>query len=122
MNVLNSIYIKTRAPPSESWLTASVGYLSIISNTKYLPTPNHPEKMERAELSIQGMTCTACSSAVEGLFRDEAGVLSVSVNLLMGRGSIVFDPAQKTADDLVEDIEDIGFEASLLFEMGHQMI
>lgn len=43
------------------------------------------------EVRVTGMTCSACSSAVEGAVGFVDGVESVSVSLLQNRARVVFD-------------------------------
>lgn len=43
------------------------------------------------EVRVTGMTCSACSSAVEGAVGFVDGVQSVSVSLLQNRARVVFD-------------------------------
>jgi Cu+-exporting ATPase len=65
-------------------------------------------------LAIEGMTCGACTSAVEGGLRDVAGVKSVSVSLLSERAVVEHDASTITPDQLAEIIEDRGFGAKVL--------
>ena len=65
-------------------------------------------------LSVRGMTCGACTSAVEGGFKDVPGVESIDVSLLAERATVHHDPAVLSQDAIVEIIEDRGFEASVL--------
>lgn len=65
-------------------------------------------------LSVGGMTCGACTSAVEGAFKDVAGIKSFSISLLSERAVIEHDTTIITADQLAETIEDVGFDAGVL--------
>jgi Cu+-exporting ATPase len=65
-------------------------------------------------LSVGGMTCGACTSAVEGAFKDVAGLKSFSISLLSERAVIEHDPTIISADKLAETIEDVGFDAQVL--------
>lgn len=65
-------------------------------------------------LSVGGMTCGACTSAVEGAFKDVAGIKSFSISLLSERAVIEHDPELVSADKLAETIEDTGFDASVI--------
>ncbi|KAF7588133.1 hypothetical protein BBP40_006133 [Aspergillus hancockii] len=65
-------------------------------------------------LAIEGMTCGACTSAVEGGLKDVAGVKSVSVSLLSERAVVEHDISAITPDQLAEIIEDRGFGAKVL--------
>ncbi|KAK4147846.1 E1-E2 ATPase-domain-containing protein [Dichotomopilus funicola] len=65
-------------------------------------------------VGIQGMTCGACTSAVEGGFKEVSGVQSFSISLLSERAVIEHDPALLTAEAIREIIEDRGFDAEVI--------
>ncbi|KAJ9625660.1 Cu(2+)-transporting P-type ATPase [Taxawa tesnikishii (nom. ined.)] len=65
-------------------------------------------------VSIGGMTCGACTSAVEGAFKDVPGIKSFSISLLAERAVIEHDPTLISAEKIAETIEDTGFDASVL--------
>ncbi|KAG6909357.1 hypothetical protein DXG01_000957 [Tephrocybe rancida] len=69
---------------------------------------------EKCELRIEGMTCGSCVEAIEGMLRDQKGIHSVKVALLAERGLIEYDPAHWTVDKLVNEISDIGFDATFI--------
>lgn len=59
-------------------------------------------------LSVEGMTCGACTSAVEGGFKDVPGVSKFSVSLLSERAVVEHDPATISPEKIAEIIEDRG--------------
>ena len=65
-------------------------------------------------VAIEGMTCGACTSAVEEGFRNASGVLRFNISLLAERAVITHDPAKLSADKIAEIIEDRGFDAKVL--------
>ena len=65
-------------------------------------------------VSIEGMTCGACTSAVDGGFRNIDGVLQFNVSLLAERAVVVHDATKLSTDRIVEIIEDRGFDAKIL--------
>ena len=65
-------------------------------------------------IAVEGMTCGACTSAVEGGFKDVAGVQSMSVSLLSERAVIEHDPSVITPEAIIEIIEDRGFGATVI--------
>ncbi|KAJ3413012.1 hypothetical protein HDV05_008603 [Chytridiales sp. JEL 0842] len=69
------------------------------------------------DLSIFGMTCASCSGTIEREVGKMPGMRSVSINLLGEQGHFVFDKTQVGIRDIVEKIEDLGFDA-LLIESG----
>ncbi|TPX17217.1 uncharacterized protein E0L32_003335 [Thyridium curvatum] len=65
-------------------------------------------------VAIEGMTCGACTSAVEGAFKGVAGVKHFSISLLSERAVIEHDPALLSAERITEEIEDRGFGATIV--------
>ncbi|KAK4153277.1 E1-E2 ATPase-domain-containing protein [Chaetomidium leptoderma] len=65
-------------------------------------------------VAIEGMTCGACTSAVEEGFKNVSGVLRFNISLLAERAVITHDPAKLPADKIAEIIEDRGFDAKIL--------
>jgi len=67
-------------------------------------------------LSIEGMTCSACTSAVEHALNDTPGILSTSVALLpRGSAKVSFDSSATGPRTIISAVEDCGFECNLLF-------
>ena len=67
-------------------------------------------------LSIEGMTCSACTSAVEHALNDTPGVLSASVALLpQGSAKVSFDSNATGPRTIISAVEDCGFGCSLLY-------
>ena len=65
-------------------------------------------------LAVEGMTCGACTSAVEGGFKDVHGVKSMSVSLLSERAVVEHDPSFLSPEAIAQIIEDRGFGATIL--------
>ncbi|KAI1059020.1 hypothetical protein LB507_003569 [Fusarium sp. FIESC RH6] len=65
-------------------------------------------------VAIEGMTCGACTSAVEGGFKDVPGIKTFSISLLSERAVIEHDPDLLTAEQIAEIIEDRGFDATIV--------
>ncbi|KAK2625710.1 hypothetical protein QTJ16_005022 [Diplocarpon rosae] len=78
------------------------------------PSISTPAHMATTTLKIGGMTCGACTSAVESGFKDVDGVGNVSVSLVMERAVVIHDPQRITAEHLRAIIEDRGFDAEVL--------
>lgn len=60
---------------------------------------------------IDGMTCNSCVCSIESNLRKVAGVFFVRVNLNLKFGYLKFDSGRISPADLVEKIDDMGFEA-----------
>lgn len=65
------------------------------------------------DLDIDGMTCSACQSFVEKTLRSQPGVSQASVNLMLNRATVRFDPALVSAAQLRQAVEDTGYGATL---------
>lgn len=70
--------------------------------------------MYATTLHVGGMTCGACTSAVEGAFKGVPGIKSFSISLLSERAVIEHDPNIMSSEKLAETIEDTGFDAEVL--------
>ncbi|KAK7517047.1 E1-E2 ATPase-domain-containing protein [Phyllosticta citriasiana] len=71
-------------------------------------------QMLTTTVAIEGMTCGACTSAVEGGFKDLEGVVQFNISLLAERAIITHDPRKLTPEQIVETIEDRGFDAKII--------
>ncbi|KAG4114476.1 hypothetical protein ERO13_D12G047100v2 [Gossypium hirsutum] len=83
-----------------------------------LPEPSNvgtkPRGVLVGQFTIGGMTCAACVNSVEGILRDLPGVSRAVVALATSLGEVEYDPTVISKDDIVNAIEDAGFEASLV--------
>ncbi|KAL5578253.1 hypothetical protein UlMin_019952 [Ulmus minor] len=83
-----------------------------------LPEPSatgtKPNGTLLGQFSIGGMTCAACVNSVEGILRDLPGVKRAVVALATSLGEVEYDPTVISKDDIVNAIEDAGFEAALV--------
>ncbi|KAJ3578638.1 hypothetical protein NPX13_g1931 [Xylaria arbuscula] len=88
-----------------------------------MATPKHPPAHHEEDsgpptavttIAVEGMTCGACTSAVEGGFADVSGVKHFSISLLSERAVIEHDAALLPVDKIIEIIEDRGFGATLV--------
>jgi heavy metal translocating P-type ATPase len=70
------------------------------------------ERVFRAELSIGGMTCSACVAAITQAVQALPFVRSIDVSLLTNSASVVVVGEQR-AQEVVQTVEDAGFDASL---------
>ena len=77
-------------------------------------TEANAANLSTTTLAVEGMTCGACTSAVEGGFKNAAGVKSMSISLLSERAVVEHDPSIITPEAIAEIIEDRGFGAEIL--------
>ena len=69
--------------------------------------------MKTEVYNIEGMSCAACSSAVERVTRKIEGVENSSVNLTTAKMTITYDEAKVTQAMIEEKVERAGFKAAL---------
>lgn len=62
---------------------------------------------------VTGMTCAACSAAVERAVKKVPGVQKAEVNLLDGSMVAEYDEAKTNAQDIIHAVEQAGYGASL---------
>ncbi|KAG7361685.1 copper-transporting P-type ATPase [Nitzschia inconspicua] len=69
---------------------------------------------QTVELTVGGMTCSMCSSAVHKALTELPNVVSVNVSLSTNIARIEYEdtPDVNYPDDLVETVEDIGYDVS----------
>ena len=65
--------------------------------------------MKKEVYKIEGMTCAACSSAVERVTKKLEGVQESSVNLVAGKLTIVYDEALCGPQQIIAKVEKAGF-------------
>ncbi|PIN17257.1 Cation transport ATPase [Handroanthus impetiginosus] len=87
-------------------------------DAEILPEPSTSHSKPRGTLigqfTIGGMTCTACVNSVEGILRKLHGVKKAVVALATSLGEVEYDPTVISKDDIINAIEDAGFEASFV--------
>jgi Cu+-exporting ATPase len=66
------------------------------------------------QFRIQGMTCAACVNSVESVLTGLKGVVRASVALVTETGEVEYDPRLIKREDIIEAIEDAGFDAELM--------
>ena len=64
--------------------------------------------MQKVTLSIGGMSCSACSNAIEHYVSKQEGIISVSVNLVMANATIEYDEKVLSLKQIEEFISKAG--------------
>ena len=82
--------------------------------TKPLASKQSQLDLTTTTVSIEGMFCGSCTSAVEGGFHNVPGLVQFNISLLAERAVIVHDPDKLSAEHIAEIIEDLGFDAKIL--------
>lgn len=65
-------------------------------------------------IRIKGMTCTSCSTTVESALKALDGVERAQVALATEEGEVRYDPKILSLNQILEAVEDTGFEGTLL--------
>jgi Cu+-exporting ATPase len=84
-----------------------------ISSESQIPSQSKTE-LNTTTVAVEGMTCGACTSAVEGGFKNLEGLLHFNISLLAERAVIVHDPKKLTTDRILEIIDERGFDGKIL--------
>ncbi|KAF2232443.1 heavy metal translocatin [Viridothelium virens] len=97
---------------------------NVLESKSLSATPSSPGKKRKrggkqakiatTTVSVEGMTCGACTSAVEGGFQNVEGLVHFNISLLAERAVIIHDQDKLPADKIAEIIEDRGFDAKIL--------
>lgn len=95
-------------------LEAQVSPALSTRGTKHLQSDQSQVEITTTTVAIEGMTCGACTSAVEGGFKAVEGLVQFNISLLAERAVIVHDPAKLSPKQITDIIEDRGFDAKLL--------
>lgn len=71
------------------------------------------KQQKKLKYKISGMTCASCVNTIENYLKSQDGIEDVQVNLLSEEAQVAIDPDKISADDIVEWITDIGFQAEM---------
>lgn len=71
-------------------------------------------RIAKTTIAVEGMTCGACTAAIEGGFKNLDGVESFTVSLMTERAVVIHDLSKVSVEEAVEIIEDRGFGAEAL--------
>ena len=69
--------------------------------------------LRKVVLPVDGMTCAACVSHVEGALMDVSGVVSASVNLASEQATVEFDHDRASLTDLTSAVDGSGYKTGL---------
>ena len=67
--------------------------------------------MKKIILSIDGMTCSACSNGLEKYLNKQDGISEASVNLVMANATIQYDEKKLNVEKLEEFVKQAGFKS-----------
>lgn len=79
-----------------------------------LPSPSVESTDEfTAQISVGGMSCASCANSITAQVQQLEFVTKITVNLLTNSATVIYVGPRTNVDDIVEQINDAGFEASL---------
>ena len=107
---LTSIAVDTLPPIAQPACTAKQAELELQPLSS--PTPRRPTAHKQL-FSVTGMTCAACSSTIERALLSTPHVTSALVSLMTDRAEVVYS-APLTAEQIVDVISDVGFDAAIV--------
>ncbi len=67
--------------------------------------------MKKINLSIDGMTCSACSNGLEKYLNKQKGILNATVNLVMANATIQYDEKILNQEKIEEFVKEAGFKS-----------
>ena len=68
--------------------------------------------MDTVVLQVGGMSCGGCVKSVTGVLEALPGVVKAEVSLEKAEAVVSYEPGQATREQMVQVIDDAGFEAS----------
>lgn len=72
--------------------------------------------MKKLILSIDGMTCSACSNGLEKYLNKQNGIFDASVNLVMANATVTYDDKILNQEKIEKYIKQAGFESLGVFK------
>ena len=72
-----------------------------------------PSRQAVARVHVEGMVCQSCVNNIEGNMATKPGILDIKVSLEHKRAVVNFDPSVTSAVAVAEQIDDMGFDATL---------
>eukprot|EP01125_Pyxidicula_operculata_P020306 TRINITY_DN7492_c0_g1_i1.p1 TRINITY_DN7492_c0_g1~~TRINITY_DN7492_c0_g1_i1.p1 ORF type:complete len:898 (-),score=199.44 TRINITY_DN7492_c0_g1_i1:97-2790(-) len=81
------------------------------------------KSFKHARLSITGMTCGACVNTIENFVKNTVdGVVSINVSLVDEKADIIFQEALTSEEAIKNAIEEVGFTAQIISQMGEDEV
>lgn len=87
-----------------------------IENLGYSVIREQADQESKCTINIDGMSCAACSAKIDKMLNNETGVSDAAVNLSTGKATVAFDASRIKLSELVDKINALGYNASLVTE------
>jgi Cu+-exporting ATPase len=72
-------------------------------------SPASPDRLERCDLPVAGMTCASCAARIESDLGDLPGVATAHVNFATNRATVTYDPARTGPATFSATVADLGY-------------
>ncbi|KAK4871390.1 hypothetical protein LT330_000627 [Penicillium expansum] len=99
---------------SETKVRPDVSTPELPTDIAELPSPSAESADEfTAQISVGGMSCASCANSITAQVQQLDFVRNITVNLLTNSATVIYIGPRDNVDEIVERINDAGFEASL---------
>jgi len=75
-----------------------------------MSTPKSPDTTTTTRFTIEGMTCSACTTRVQKAVNALPGIASVAIDLATGLATIDYNVAKTTRDEIRQAIISAGYK------------
>lgn len=111
MSQSNTSLAPNNAPTDQNAASAAAENGSALQST----VPSSHNTLSK-QLALEGMHCANCAATIEREVGRIQGVDSMHVNLASNTGTVTYDPAQVSTEDIVATISSLGFGATVRSE------
>ncbi len=73
--------------------------------------------MKKITLGIEGMSCSACSNAIEKHLSKQKGIITASVNLVMANATVEYDEELLTQKQIEGFIKEAGYKSTGIYQL-----
>ncbi|KXS37618.1 MAG: copper/silver-translocating P-type ATPase, partial [Candidatus Frackibacter sp. T328-2] len=71
------------------------------------------QALERVDIEIEGMTCSACANKIEKSLNNMKGVHETTVNFAVEKATINYGPEEVSVDDFINEIRELGYDVAI---------
>ncbi len=99
--------------PSAAAPGAAAGAEAPLSQSSPDPSAAEGPVQAKVRLRLSGMSCAACVRSIEGALTSLPGVLAASVDLILERAEVQFDPRVTHPSQLIDAVTALGYSAAV---------
>lgn len=93
-----------------------MGFTAKVLSPFPSPPSSHSLSQAVTQIRVEGMTCQSCVRNIEGKISTKPGIINIKVSLSDKCARVTFNPKVTNAASIAEQIDDMGFEASVDLE------